>query len=122
MTSFNRTLETGYVRSELALGDDVPFIDVRPPWAWSVAVGAAVVSAAVALFLFFGRVDSVARVRGMVLPASGISFVSSERGGIARRILVTPGQQVRAGDPLVVVESSDIVAGRAAAVESLRFA
>ena len=122
MTAFNRTLETAYVDSELASREDVPFVDIRPPWAWSVAVGAAAVSVALAVFLFFGRVESVARVRGMVLPASGMSVMSSERGGIARRILVTPGQHVRAGDPLVAVQSSDINASHTAAIENLRFA
>ncbi len=113
---------TGYIQSELAMADDPPFIDARPPWAWSVAIASAALSLAIVGFLVFGRVDTTVRVRGMVLPASGINAVSSERGGIARRILVRSGQKVSPGNALVIVESADIVAGRASALETLSFA
>lgn len=122
MTRGESILATGYVQSELAVADDPPFIDARPPWAWSVAIASAVLSVTIVVFLVFGRVDSTVRVRGMVLPASGITAVSSERGGIARRILIRPGQRVNPGNPLVIVESADMVAGRASARESLSFA
>jgi multidrug resistance efflux pump len=121
MTSLGTNLQSEYVQSQIETSEPL-FLEVRPPWAFSVAVASGLVTLSLALFLLFGRVDSVVHVRGVMLPVSGVFAVSSERGGTVRRVLVSSGQQVNAGDPLVVVESGDMVVGRSSATESFRLA
>ncbi len=73
-----------------------------------VALGAAVVCAALVVFLIFGEYTSKARVAGFLEPTAGLVTVLAPQAGLLQEVYVTEGGAVKKGDPLLV-----IAAGRA---------
>ena len=55
-------------------------------------------------WLFIGHVDVVASAPGQIIPASNVKLVQPATGGIVHAILVSDGQHVRAGQPLVEMD------------------
>jgi len=85
-----------------------------PRWralAW-LALAAALLILAFALFAAF---DRVANVRGLVVPASGVSRLRAPRAGIVTAVAARQGEAVARGAALVTIAASDFLPGGGAA-------
>ncbi len=70
------------------------------------------------LWASFGHIDIVASAQGKVIPRGRVKIIQATDIGIVRAIHVTDGQQVRAGQPLVVLDPTLTAADAAQANES----
>jgi hemolysin D len=70
------------------------------------------------LWASFGHIDIVASAQGKVIPRGRVKILQATDIGIVRAIHVTDGQQVRAGQPLVVLDPTLTAADAAQANES----
>ncbi|MBW6508437.1 MAG: HlyD family type I secretion periplasmic adaptor subunit [Desulfuromonadales bacterium] len=61
-----------------------------------------------AIWLFIGKVDVVVTARGKVIPSGEVKTVQPLSGGVARSILVEPGDYVRQGQVLMEIDPSGI--------------
>ncbi len=101
-------------RNAGARGDEPPRLPRMRGW----------VLAALGLFLFIfvaggawsylTRIEGAVIAQGTVGPASGLKVVQHLEGGVVRKILVEPGDAVRAGEVLVVLDDSQLQASLAA--------
>ncbi len=85
-----------------------------PRWralAW-LALAAALLVLAFGIFAMF---DRTATVRGLVVPASGVSRLTAPRAGIVTAVLARQGASVARGAPLVRIASADLLPSGAAA-------
>lgn len=57
-----------------------------------------------AIWASLSTLDIVSMAEGEVIPSSQVKMVQHLEGGIVREIKVTEGQEVKAGQPLVVLE------------------
>jgi hemolysin D len=71
---------------------------------------------------WFGRIDIIATARGKIEPAGHVKVVEPLQNGTVTEIRVTDGQQVKAGDVLLVLDGREDEAGRAAAEQAFRAA
>jgi membrane fusion protein len=97
--------------AEADLGEALAFS--VPGWralAW-LAFGAAFLILAFATFAAF---DRVANVRGLVVPASGVSRLTAPRTGIVTAVSARQGEGVARGAALITIASSDSLPGGAA--------
>lgn len=69
---------------------------------WTIAA----LTGALLLWAAFARVDEVATAQGHVIPQRQLQIVSNLEGGFVKSILVKPGSKVTAGQPLVILDSS----------------
>jgi adhesin transport system membrane fusion protein len=53
----------------------------------------------------FAELDEVARANGKIIPISEVKQIQSLEGGIISKLLVSEGQSVKAGDPLVKMDN-----------------
>ena len=56
----------------------------------------------------FAELERTVRGMGRVIPSSQLQVVSNMEGGVVEDILVRPGQEVRAGDPLVRLDPTQM--------------
>ncbi|MDA0979066.1 MAG: HlyD family type I secretion periplasmic adaptor subunit, partial [Proteobacteria bacterium] len=54
----------------------------------------------------FATLDEVARAEGRVIPSSQVQVVQNLEGGILARVAVKPGEQVKAGQTLLVLDDT----------------
>lgn len=54
------------------------------------------------------RLDRVSRAQGRVIPSSQLQVMSNLEGGLVAEILVKPGQKVKAGDPLIRLDPTQL--------------
>lgn len=88
----------------------------RPPsFAWVTGI-AVVLAAALIAFAVLGQVSRKARLTGLLLPSEGLISVSAPQAGTVAELLVSEGQQVQAGQPLVRLTSPRLLAGGDATV------
>jgi membrane fusion protein len=66
-------------------------------------------------FAMFAAFDRVANVRGLVVPASGVSRLTAPRAGIVTAVSARQGETVARGAPLVTIAASDFLPGAGAA-------
>ena len=71
-----------------------------------------IVAATACLLLWsaLAQVDEVAAAQGHVIPQRQLQVISNLEGGVVKAILVKPGQAVTAGQPLVMLDSSQFTA------------
>lgn len=83
----------------------------RPPsFAWVTGV-ALVLAAALIAFGIFGQVSRKARVPGLLLPSEGLITVNAPQSGMVAEWLVSEGQRVTAGQPMVRLISPRLLSG-----------
>ena len=56
----------------------------------------------------FAELERTVRGTGRVIPSSQLQVVSNMEGGVVQDILVRPGQRVRAGDPLIRLDPTQM--------------
>lgn len=66
-------------------------------------------------FGIFATFDRVATVRGLVVPASGVSRLTAPRAGIVTAVLAPQGASVARGAPLIRIASTDMLPSGAGA-------
>jgi HlyD family secretion protein len=83
-------------------------LQVMRPWTW--AVGAAVTLVVVVGLVWAAFVDVPVKVqgRGILLPPGGVVDVVADTDGRIERLLANPGDRVRAGAPVAVVDQSEV--------------
>ena len=89
---------------------------------WSSALiwlSASLFGAAV-IWAFVARIDQTISVRGVLQPAKSVKDIQSPSNGVVLKVLVSDGDQVKAGDPLITVEAKGLASRRKAIEESLK--
>jgi hemolysin D len=71
------------------------------------------------LWASFGHIDIVASAQGKVIPRGRVKVIQAADVGVVRAIHVTDGTEVRAGQPLVVLDATLTAADAAQARESM---
>ena len=80
-------------------------ISLSQPLQWWVLTSVAgAIAAATVCLLFFGTYVRRSSVAGHLVPDLGLSTVVSPSAGVVARLLVEEGAQVRAGQPLILVD------------------
>ena len=87
-------------RSDTASG---PSINIRPVGANRLTAFFLVLAAMVLAVLVFGQYTKKERVQGVLQPREGVAMVVPMEPGIVQRVLVTEGQQVKAGDVIAEI-------------------
>ncbi|MFN3809470.1 MAG: HlyD family secretion protein [Roseateles asaccharophilus] len=83
----------------------------RPPsFAWVTSIAMALAAALIA-FAVLGQVSRKARLPGLLLPSEGLIGVSAPQAGTVAELLVSEGQQVQAGQPLLRLSSPRLLTG-----------
>ena len=77
----------------------------QPVGIWVLAGIAIAILTAAALFLIFGEYTRKTEVTGRLVPTAGLSTLTAPANGNAGRLFVKEGDTVKAGDPLVLIES-----------------
>ncbi|EPE60671.1 type I secretion membrane fusion, HlyD family protein [Exiguobacterium sp. S17] len=67
---------------------------------WVLLIGLAITI----LWLTFGRIDVVASAQGRLIPADNVKLIQPAEAGVVRTILVSDGQHVRKGQPLIELD------------------
>jgi multidrug resistance efflux pump len=101
---FRKTAIEHYLRGE----EGGSPIRISPPWTWALfwTLAAALVAALIASVT--GRVEVTARGRGILLPTPGIQVLNSPMGGTVAEVYVRSGQDVRAGETLLRLDSASL--------------
>ena len=77
----------------------------QPIRVWVLAGIALSILIAVAMFLIFGEYTRKTEVSGRLVPTAGLSTLTSAGSGNVARVFVKEGDRVKAGDPLILIES-----------------
>ena len=77
----------------------------QPVGIWVLAGIAMAILTAAALFLIFGEYTRKTEVTGRLVPTAGLSTLTATGNGNVGRLFVKEGDTVKAGDPLVLIES-----------------
>ena len=77
----------------------------QPIGIWLLAGIAVAILTAAALFLIFGEYTRKNEVTGRLVPTAGLSTLTATGNGNVGRLFVKEGDTVKAGDPLVLIES-----------------
>ena len=103
---FRKTAIEHYLRGEDGGGP----LRVSPPWTWALfwTLAAALVVALVGSVA--GSVEVTARGRGILRPTPGIQVLISSIGGTVAQVHAASGQAVRAGEPLIRLDSANLQA------------
>ncbi|MDP9651436.1 HlyD family type I secretion periplasmic adaptor subunit [Paraburkholderia caledonica] len=99
------THELAFLPANLELADTP--VHPAPHWTMRVTVALA---AAIVLIVLIGRLDIVAVAKGKLLPDARVKIVQPAITGVVRRILVSDGQRVAAGQLLVELDASQAAA------------
>jgi hemolysin D len=75
--------------------------------------------AAVLAWSFVGELDIVVPAQGTLVPSGRVKVIQAPEPRIVRRILVSEGQRVAAGDPLLEFDTTDATADRDRLVKEL---
>jgi hemolysin D len=80
----------------------------RPPPPLAGAIGASIITlfCLALLWASFGHVDIVATARGRIIPSGRTKVIQPFETGVVRAIHVRDGQEVKAGDPLIELDST----------------
>jgi len=78
-----------------------------PKWAMRFIVALALLILVVSVF---GRLDIVATTKGKLIPDDRVKVIQPAITGVVRQISVHDGQRVNAGDPLLVLDTTQAVA------------
>lgn len=103
---FRKTAIEHYLRGEDGGGP----LRVSPPWTWALfwTLAAALVVALVGSVA--GSVEVTGRGRGILRPTPGIQVLISAIGGTVSQVHAASGQAVRAGEPLIRLDSASLQA------------
>ena len=77
----------------------------QPIGIWVLAGIAIAILTSAALFLIFGEYTRKTEVTGRLVPTAGLSTLTATGNGNVGRLFVKEGDTVKAGDPLVLIES-----------------
>jgi len=100
--------------------EDKIVLKQSPVWMKSVTWALMGTSVAGMLFLTFGKTEEVVTVKGKLEPIGEVKNIQIPEGGVADKILVEPGQRVKAGQILIRLESEVSADKLASAKENLK--
>ena len=101
----------------LAEIEEKPLNPLGPSILWSVLALIGILLA----WLCLGEVDVVVSARGKVVPKGQLKVVQSLESGVVRKLLVEPGQTVKAGQPLVELEPDTLTPNYLATQQTLAY-
>jgi hemolysin D len=96
-----RSSETTFLPAALEIIES-PVSPTARATTWVLLVGLVVTTA----WLIFGRVDVVASAQGKIIPTGNVKIVQSAGSGVVRAIYVRDGDVVKAGQPLLDLDST----------------
>ncbi len=96
-----RTEQAAFLPAALEIVE-TPVSPTARATAWLLIGGLVVII----LWLFLGKLDVVSSAPGRLIPAENVKLVQPATEGVVRTILVADGQVVRAGQPLVQLDST----------------
>lgn len=101
---FRKTAIEHYLRGEEGSGP----LRVSPPWTWALfwTLAAALLVALVGSLA--GSLEVTGRGRGILRPAPGIQILNSPIGGTVAQVHAGSGQSIRAGEPLLQLDSTSL--------------
>lgn len=94
-------------------GEDL--LRVGPLWSWAVVMTVSALVLAALVLSTFGRVEITERGPGIIKPQGGVRTLTVPAPGIVVEVYARTGAQVRAGDPILKVDSPQL---RGAALEA----
>lgn len=83
-------------------------LKVSPPWTWALLWAVLCMLAVATILGFAGWIEVNTRATAILRPAGGMRSLDAPVGGTVRAVHVAPGQTVRAGDPLVSIDSPGV--------------
>src|SRR5258706_4750881 len=98
-----------------AEGADAETLAVDTPRSWIVFALAAAIIATALLLGVLVRVEVTGRARGAVVPVGGVRTIDATANGVVAEVFRRRGERVRAGDPLLRIDSPQAEAGIVAA-------
>jgi multidrug resistance efflux pump len=78
---------------------------ISPLWSWVVVLTVAVLAAWALAFAFLGRVEVTERGPGILRPQGGVRLLAVPVPGVVVDVCARTGDHVRAGDPILRVDS-----------------
>lgn len=94
-----RVEETDYLPAALEIVER-PVSPTARLTSWTLLAGVGLTIA----WLFLGKVDVIASADGKLVPSGSVKLVQAAGGGIVQQILVSDGQRVTKGEPLVLLD------------------
>ena len=88
---------------------DLAILEQTPLRAKVLLYSIAAALAVLIIWAFFAKVDEVTRGEGRVIPSKQVQVIQSLDGGIVSEILVTEGQTVKVGTPLIRIDETRAV-------------
>ncbi|MES1987359.1 MAG: HlyD family type I secretion periplasmic adaptor subunit, partial [Pseudomonadota bacterium] len=88
---------------------DLAILEQTPLRAKVLLYSIAAALAVLIIWAFFAKVDEVTRGEGRVIPSKQVQVIQSLDGGIVSEILVTEGQAVKVGTPLIRIDETRAV-------------
>ncbi|MDP2070403.1 HlyD family type I secretion periplasmic adaptor subunit [Methylotenera sp.] len=85
---------------------DLAILEQTPLKAKVLLYGVASALAVLVVWAYFAKVDEVTRGEGRVIPSKQVQIIQSLDGGIVSEILVTEGQTVVVGTPLIRIDET----------------
>ncbi|MDP3088905.1 MAG: HlyD family type I secretion periplasmic adaptor subunit [Methylotenera sp.] len=85
---------------------DLAILEQTPLRAQRLLYGIASALFVLLLWAFFAKVDEVTRGEGRVIPSKQVQIIQSLDGGIVSEILVSEGQTVNVGTPLIRIDET----------------
>lgn len=81
---------------------------VLPAWTWVAGIILAAMAVTAIVWSAFVHVPIKVTGRGILLPSGGIADVVADTDGRIDQLLARPGERVRAGQPIAVVDQSEV--------------
>ncbi|MDI1298131.1 HlyD family type I secretion periplasmic adaptor subunit [Methylotenera sp.] len=88
---------------------DLAILEQTPIRAKVLLYSIAVALAVLIIWAFFAKIDEVTRGEGRVIPSKQVQVIQSLDGGIVSEILVSEGQVVKVGTPLIRIDQTRAV-------------
>src|SRR5437763_5554879 len=82
-------------------------LDAATPWSWLVFAVCAVIFAVALILAAVLRVEVTGRARGALVPVGGVRAIDASASGIVAEVFHSRGDVVRAGEPLLRIESAE---------------
>ena len=87
-------------------GKDI--LRVSPGWSWAIIVTVASLIVAAVAFATLGRVEITEKGPGILRPQGGVRLLTASGPGVVAEVLARTGDQVRAGDPIMRLDSPQL--------------
>ena len=95
-------------------------LKVSPFWSWAVLVSFGSLILMAGVFSVLGKVEITGRGPGILRPVGGVRRLMAPGPGVVAEVLVHPGDRVKAGDPILRMDFSELLGSVLEADQALR--